>query len=116
MSKTFKVKKSDREPIEFNIEFERDDDETVTEKFRAVPVIPGSTVLDLVASGSLESAYQAAALRGFYSRALVDEDRERFFKTLDESDPAIDLTQLSEIANWLVAEYGERPTSSAEPS
>jgi hypothetical protein len=116
MGKSFKIKRSDEPPVEFNIELEQTDGTSVTETFHARPRIPGSLMLDLVASGNLESSYQAAALRQFFERAIVADDRERFIKTLDTAEPAIELPELSNIANWMIEQYGDRPTLSAVPS
>lgn len=117
MTKSFRIKNSDKQPIEFNLDFELpDSDEVKTETFRVRPRVPGSVLLDVVAAGTLDSSYQAAAIRKFFHVALLDEDRERFFKTIEESDPPVEMTDLSDIINYLMGEYGQKSPTGAGQS
>lgn len=111
--KTFTVKRSSKQSIPFNIELEQEDGPSKTVTFHLKPKVPGTLVLDLVASGSLEPAWQAAALRQFLTEALVEDERDDFFKTLETSTPPIDLTDLTSMTSWFVEQYGENPTQSA---
>lgn len=113
--KTFRIARSKKEPIPFDVELEQEDGEYETRTFHAKPKIAGSVILDLVASGSLGAEWQAAAIRKFFTESVVPEELDKFFDTLDHSDPPIDMLDMSSITNYLVEQYGERPTQSATP-
>jgi hypothetical protein len=114
--KTFTIKKSEKPPIPFNLDIEQEDGTTKTVTFRLKPKVPGSLILDLVASGSLGAEWQAAALRKFFSEALTADDREDFFATIDDADHPIDLKDLTSMSQWFVEQYGENPTPPAAQS
>ena len=116
-SKTFRVSRSTQSPHPFFLELEQEGGEfKKVGPFHAKPKVPGTLILDLVASGSLGAEWQAAALRKFFDQAIVDGDKDEFFKVLDESEPEVDFEQLSEISKWLVELYGENPTGPASQS
>lgn len=55
----------------------------------------------------------AVTMIDFISRALLTEDRERGMDFLENSEPPVPLTTLTEIITWLIEEYTVKPT---EPS
>ena len=113
--KTFRIARSTKKPIPFDVELEQEDGTIDTKTFHAKPKVAGTAILDLVASGSLGPEWQAAAIRKFFTEAVVKEELEDFFETLDHSDPPIDMLDMGSITNYLVEQYGERPTQSATP-
>lgn len=113
--KTFRISRSKKQPIPFHVELELEDGTFDTVVFHAKPKVAGSLILDLVASASLGPEWQAAAIRKFFTEAVVPDEVDKFFETLDHSDPPIDMLDMSSISNYLVEQYGERPTQSATP-
>lgn len=85
--------------------------------FEAKPAIQGSVLLDFVAKADTNSAGGAAdALYSFFKEALPGDQYERFMTLLHDPNVIIDMEKIGEIANWLVEEYGKRPTRPSENS
>ena len=80
------------------------------EQFSARGQIPGNLLISLTASMNSGVGVQAHELQRMLATALVEEDRERFIKTLDDADTAVPIQMLGEITEWLAEEYAGRPT------
>lgn len=128
----FRVKrKSHRPPIEFPVTIETyegvpvnpdepDGDKhsvevEVVEKFHAKGTCPGDILLSVAASMTREGGWQAAAIKDLFDYAVVDEDRERWVAFLRHPD-APDISELGDIADWLLEQYGDRPTTQSSES
>jgi hypothetical protein len=93
----------DFEPLEFTL---------AGETFQCRPALQGKFMLDMAANtGSDDPSSGAKAINGFFSRALLDGEYERFETLLNQSDVIITTDTLSEIVSWLVEEYAGRPTT-----
>lgn len=58
----------------------------------------------------------AATMIGFIERAILVEDRERAMDYLENSEPPVPLTMLTDIITWLIEEYTGKPTEPSAPS
>jgi hypothetical protein len=77
----------------------------------------GLRILNLFsAMDSTNERDSAAEMRMFLEKAFVDEDRERGMMYLTESEPPVELADLTEIISWLVGEYSGNDSSPSEPS
>lgn len=82
------------------------------ETFNCVPAIQGQTMLEFVAEADSDEGGKAAqALYGFFKKALVADDYQRFDVMIKSPEYIVDLNLIGDIAAWLVEEYTARPTS-----
>ena len=87
------------------------------ETFNCVRAIQGQTMLEFVADAdSDDGGKAAAALYGFFQKALVPDDYVKFDAMVKSENYIIDLGMIGDIAAWLVEEYTARPTSEPESS
>jgi hypothetical protein len=85
------------------------------EEFTCRPEIPGKTVLNLVAKSSSEDPGETAtAITGFFKTVLVAESYERFDILSEDPDRLVSMETLSNIIEWLVEQYTDRPTQRPE--
>jgi hypothetical protein len=98
---------ADAEPIVFKLH---------GEDFSCRPEIPGKLMLDLVANSSDDENPAAAALvvPRFFSAVLLPESLERFDALCDDPDRVVTMQTLTDIVEWLVETYSERPTRGPE--
>ena len=93
---------SSAEPISFKIN---------GEEFTCIPEIPGKTVLNLVAKSSGDDPSKSAdAVTGFFDIVLTAESRERFNALAEDPDRIVTMKNLTDIIEWLVEQYTDRPT------
>lgn len=117
MAKDFTIARNRREPLAFTLTAQGDDETPdVVEKFCAVGSVAGSLILDYVSSSTQGGAAIAGAIQRFFNKAIIDDDKERFFTYIDDPANGVDIATLSSIVVWLMEEYGDRPTSSAQRS
>lgn len=87
------------------------------EEFSCIPEIPGKTVLNLVAKTSTENpADSADAITDFFKTVLTEESRERFDALSVDPQRIVTMQTLSEVLEWLVEQYTDRPTERPEVS
>lgn len=95
-----------KEPISFKLH---------GEEFNCIPVIPGKTMLEIVAKSSSENAGdQAAVINEFFSHVLVDESLERFNSLVVDKERVVTTETLGEITGWLIEQYTARPEAQPE--
>lgn len=96
------------EPLNFKI---------YDEEFSCYPEIQGKVVLELAAlSDSDDSAENAGAILKFFSRVLLPESHTRFEDLISDPNRIVSVQLLTEILQWLVEEYTNRPTQGSEHS
>lgn len=114
-----RVRRADAQPIPFDFIIELPDPEQpdnedafIEEKhtFLAKPRVNGALLLDVAASGAEGGAYQALALKRFFSEVVVDEDRDRLQELLRRNDNPIETELLAELADYLLEKLADRPT------
>ena len=87
------------------------------EEFNCISEIPGKTVLNLVSKSSSEDPAQSAeAVMKFFEIVLTPESRARFDALAEDPDRIVTMQTLSEIIEWLVEQYTDRPTERPEVS
>jgi hypothetical protein len=82
------------------------------EQFSCVPVLPVGILADLTTGGSRGLPW----VLEFLQAVIVDADAERFNVMLHDKDIIVDGEVLTEVVNWLLAEYTGRPTSPSTSS
>jgi hypothetical protein len=87
------------------------------EEFECIPEIPGKTILDLVAkSGGEDAGESAAVVTGFFDTVLTPESNARFNVLAADPVRIVSMETLSNIIEWLVEQYTDRPTQRPEAS
>lgn len=86
---------------------------TVEEKFEARGQVPAGMSLNTIAAFGVSGAAASKATIEFLHRSLVEGDNIRFMTLIDDDDTRFQMRHLSKIVDWLLTEYGERPTKSA---
>lgn len=100
-------KLSDYSPLTFTI---------AGEDFNCKPAIQGKTLLNFIAEAdSNESGRAALAMRDFFSAAMNQDDFERFYRLIEDSEYVFDMEELTKIASWLVEQYSQRPKGLSKP-
>lgn len=89
--------------------------------FRCVPALQGRTMLYFMSmSSSDDGAESARAIEEFFKTVIYPADQEAWDKLSTSNDleasTIIDMKALSEIMEWLVEQYSERPTKPSPPS
>lgn len=108
--KSFKGGKSidEFEPVEFDL-----NDKT----FYCKPAMQGAVLLDFVSKADSDQGGQAAgALYGFFKDAMEEAEYARFREYLNDPKIIFDMSEIGDIASWLVEEYTARPTEGSEHS
>ncbi len=96
------------------IEFKIDGD-----VFRAVPVIPADVMIKFVQRfedmdpESKKSSENIAALLETLETLLIPDSFKLFRARMGEN---VDINQVNEVVEWVMGEYGMRPTQPSEPS
>lgn len=107
--RTFTVARPADEPVTFDIAYERKDADgnwvEETQSFGCPSRVPGGIIADMFARGGGISAMVL-----FLQEVIVPEDRDRFVALVHDHDVAVPAAVMTEITNWLVEEYGNRPT------
>ncbi len=103
------------EPIEFAVRFHFTDERPAEEEvFHAHPRktagadITYGSIIRITPDG--RTIMDTAGIRMFVDKVLVEADKTRFGRLLDDPFRVVDGAQLGEIVNWLIEEYGGRPT------
>lgn len=87
------------------------------EEFNCYPEIQGKVVLELASlTNSEDTAESASAILKFFSRVLVPESASRFENLTGDPDRIVKIETLTDIIQWLVEEYTNRPTQGLEHS
>lgn len=86
-----------------------------TYKFRAKGYLPGDVMLEVGASFAGGGGEQAKAIKGLFDVAIVDDDKAEWTAFLRDTD-APDIKELGEVADWLLEQYGDRPTKQSSAS
>lgn len=85
------------------------------EEFSCIPEIPGKTVLNLVAKTSSENpADSADAITDFFKTVLTEESSARFDALAVDPHRIVSMQTLTEVLEWLVEQYTNRPTERPE--
>lgn len=123
MGKQFRTRRSTAETIEFEVIFEEvvpneDNPEEVkteerTEAFHAVPECPGKWLMEIGASMAGKDGERAHAINNFLNRVIVKDEQEHWNEVLQDTTHIIDIDLLGDIVNWLMEEYGDRPTGTS---
>jgi hypothetical protein len=93
------------EPIDMNI---------YDQTFKVRGDMSGIQLLHMIKALDGDSELDSAeTMISFIERAVLTADRERCMEYLENSEPAVPLTMLTEIISWLIEEYTAKPT---EPS
>jgi hypothetical protein len=101
----------DVEPIAFRINHRDPAGGRADSDFHAIARIPYLWAAELLASGMYAPSVQTDALLAFFRRVIVDEDRDAFFKLLDDPQVLIQAKTLQSTAEVLLDHYlGVDPT------
>lgn len=114
-----RVRRSEQKPIPFDFTIELPDPEDpdnedafVEEKheFHAKARVSGMLLLDVAASGAEGGAYQALALKRFFTQIVMPDEKERLTELLWREDPPIETELLAQVADYLLEQVADRPT------
>jgi len=95
------------EPIKFKI---------YDEEFECNPHIQGKTILEFASMSESDSSDAASAILDFFSKVMKSESHERFTALAEDPKRIVPVETLTEIIQWLVEEYTNRPTEGSEHS
>lgn len=98
------------------IEFKVDDD-----VFRCFPRLPAQTLIDFTLEveklgEDMTSEQGIETMIGTLKMVLIPEHYTRYHERMSDSANPIELDQTNEIIQWVMGEYGLRPTQSPEGS
>jgi hypothetical protein len=98
------------------IEFKIDQD-----VFRCHPRLPAQTMIDFTLEvekigDEMTSEQGIETMIGTLKMVLVPDSYKLFHGRMSNSDEPIELDQINEIIQWIMGEYGLRPTQSPEDS
>lgn len=79
-------------------------------------VVPGSAMLGLAAADGLTGGAQVRALYDFLDAVLTTDSRERFIQALRRDVNPIEITDVGEVTQFIMAELSGRPTGRPTPS
>jgi hypothetical protein len=98
----------DFDPLEFTL-----NDQT----FSCRRAIQGSVLLEFISNAdSQDGGRSARALEEFFKDVLPPDDHARFQIMLKDPEIIVNLSDLGEIAAWLIEEYTARPTQGPNSS
>lgn len=97
------------------------------EHFEAYPVMPPVMLQELVniirnvrTAGDIDNEDKMTATLGmlneFFSLVLKDESYTRFQKKMANKESGVQIDEIMDIFNWMIEQYGLRPTSSSSSS
>jgi hypothetical protein len=87
------------------------------EEFTCVPVVPGKTLLELIAdASSADTSVQSASTLKFFKDILLAESLERFEALISHKEKIVTLDVLTDITAWLIEEYTSRPLEQPKDS
>jgi len=88
------------------VEFDLND-----QKFKCKRAMQGAVLLEFASRADGESGGAAAgALYGFFADCMEASEYERFRAYINQDDLIIEMSELGDIASWLVEQYAARPT------
>jgi hypothetical protein len=97
----------DLEPISFAL---------LGETFDCKPIIPGAVLVEIISAIDGSAGAGGDAVTETFRAALKPEDVERFYDLLKREDLVVSLQTLVDILQWLVEQYGQRPTKRSDSS
>lgn len=98
------------------VEFRIDDD-----MFFAFPALPARVLVEFAmtfdgVNQETPADKQMDAMLSILERALQPDSYKRFAARVEDREKPIDLEQINDIMEWMLGEYGLRPTPLSEPS
>ena len=79
--------------------------------FECRPAIQGSVLLKFVANANANDPSRAAeAVDMFFKTCLTEKSYADFTEMTESPDVIVEMEQLTEITQWLIEEYTDRPT------
>lgn len=84
--------------------------------FKCLANPPAGVMTDLVISADGSPSAQTAGLVGFIKGCLSDAESDAFSLLIYDKDTIIPVETLMQIAEWLVTEYTDRPTTPSSSS
>jgi hypothetical protein len=88
--------------------------------FSAVAALPALLAMEFASSSEefekASATERVVLLRSMFNLILEDDSVERFFERLSNKADPIDTQTMFEIIDWLMGEYGQRPTESPSGS
>jgi hypothetical protein len=88
--------------------------------FSAVAALPALLAMEFASSSEefekASATERVVLLRSMFNLILVDDSVERFFERLSSKTDPIDTQTMFNIIDWLMEEYGQRPTESPSGS
>lgn len=111
-SKRFKTQSAEGADEVF---FELENTDGSTERFDCYPALPGAVLLDLMTPAAAASEDRAGILMAvsvleFFPKVMPPQEFERLSPRLRDMQNVIGMTQMSEIMEWLIEVYSDRPT------
>jgi hypothetical protein len=86
------------------------------QEFTCRPAIQGQSVMKLAASADPDNPSSGAiAVQQFFKVAMDEENYKKFDELTTSPDHIIEMSTLSEIVQWLMEEYTNRPTKEPTP-
>lgn len=87
------------------------------ETFKVRGAMSGIQLLNMIKAMDGSSELDSAdTMVDFIRRSILTEDRDRAMDFLENSEPPVPLTVLTEIITWLIEEYTAKPTGPSLPS
>jgi len=111
--KSFAVRNiDDAEPLTFDLG---------GEEFNCYAEVQGKTILDIMkvaAAGDEESrgVLMAVSILDFFEKVMPPEEYTRFEALMEDPKRIVPMDTLSEIMQWLIEEYTDRPTPPSSDS
>jgi hypothetical protein len=111
-----------REDIPFIVRYERsvpagegDGREWKKEEdtFVARGEVPAGLIMTTLASFTRGGQAGSDGVLQFLQGTLVDADSDRFMRLIRDKDVRVHMKNLAKITDWLMEQYGDRPTESA---
>lgn len=89
--------------------------------FECAPAIPARTLMNFAVkfdsiTEKSSGSQQMDAMVSILEAALKPDSLKRFLERMEDNEDPIDLLQVNDIVEWVMGEYGLRPTTSPEPS
>lgn len=109
-NKRFAVKRSRKPAITFELEFETEDGKTDTESFTCVNELPAAALADFTRATVQNETLGLAAMIDMLSGLLIEGDDKRFLELIHSKDKIVDVETLSNIVEYVIEEFSERPT------
>jgi hypothetical protein len=90
------------------------------EYFNAVPALPALHLVQFANAmeqmDEKDAGEQAHVFKDIYELVLTEESAERFIARMSDKNDPISLPQAMEIVEWIMSEFGMRPTQPSEAS